>query len=122
MSDLGRALVDSLDDQDLERLAVRLVDRVGPRLLELLGPGLATPEDGWMPTAEAARYLGLTTNALHKLTAARAVPFEQDGRGGKMWFKRSELDSWRRNGSPSSIVAAAPPTEISRFRTASMHR
>jgi excisionase family DNA binding protein len=51
--------------------------------------------DGWMSTAQAARYLGLSVTALHKLTSARRIPFAQDAPGGKCWFKRSELDSWR---------------------------
>jgi excisionase family DNA binding protein len=95
MSDLGRALVDALDDDALEVL----VERLGPRLRELLGPPLdARDEDRWLSTAEAANYLGLTTNAIHKHTAARSIPFEQDAAGGKCWFLRSELDAWRRSG------------------------
>ena len=48
-----------------------------------------------MDSRGAGAYLGITVHALHKLTAARAIPFEQDGRGCKCWFKRSELDAWR---------------------------
>lgn len=114
MSHLGRALLESFDDEDLELIAQRL----GPRLLELAPRIEARDEDRWLSTREAAEYLGLTTNALHKLTAARAVPFEQDARGGKCWFLRSELDAWRRNGSLSS----AAPSPISRFRIASRPR
>jgi uncharacterized protein YidB (DUF937 family) len=77
MSDLGRALIDSLDDDALEHLA----ERLGPRLADLV----------------AAR-LGRSPNALHKLTAGREVPFAQDVAGGKCWFLRSELDAWRRGG------------------------
>lgn len=96
MSDLGRAFVDALSDDDLEHL----VQRLGPRLLERLGPQVAGgDEDRWLSTRDAATYLGLTSNALHKLTAARAIPFEQETAGGKCWFKRSELDVWRRGGS-----------------------
>jgi excisionase family DNA binding protein len=53
---------------------------------------------GWMTSRQAATYLGLTLAALHRLTAARAVPFEQDAPGGKCWFNRADLDAWRRNG------------------------
>jgi len=53
---------------------------------------------GWMTSREAAAYLGLTLAALHRLTAARAVPFEQDAPGGKCWFNRADLDAWRRGG------------------------
>jgi excisionase family DNA binding protein len=93
MSDLGRALIDSLDDDALEHLA----ERLGPRLADLVAARLGR-EDRWLSTREAAEYLGLSPNALHKLTAGREVPFAQDVAGGKCWFLRSELDAWRRGG------------------------
>jgi excisionase family DNA binding protein len=52
--------------------------------------------DGWLDTKQAAEYVSLTVAALHRHTAARTIPFEQDAPGGKCWFKRSELDAWRR--------------------------
>ena len=92
MSDLAIALVEALDDAALDRL----VERLGPRLVEAVAERIgARGEDRWLSTQEAADHLGLTPNALHKLTAARAVPFSQDAPGGKCWFLRSELDAWR---------------------------
>lgn len=92
MSDrLADALLDALDDDALDRLADRLVPLIERR------SGKST-EDRWLSTRKAADYLGLTPNALHKLTAARAIPFSQDAAGGKCWFLRSELDAWRREG------------------------
>ena len=41
--------------------------------------------------------------SLYKLTAAREIPFHQDGPGCKLWFLRSELDEWRRVGSSRSV-------------------
>jgi excisionase family DNA binding protein len=70
-----------------------LADRLAP-LIAARQPTRA--EDGWIDTRTAAEYLGLTRTSLHRLTAERAVPFEQDGPGAKCWFKRSELDAWRR--------------------------
>jgi excisionase family DNA binding protein len=67
----------------------------------ILRPHLQREEpaaSGWMASREAAAYLGLTLAALHRLTAARAVPFEQDAPGGKCWFNRADLDTWRRGG------------------------
>ena len=58
-------------------------------------PAVPGAAEGWMTTAQAARYLGLSVTALHKLTSAREVPFAQDVPGGKCWFKRSDLDAWR---------------------------
>ena len=84
---LALAVVDALDDAGLELLA----ERLAPYL-----PQPKVHEDRWLSTADAAAYLGLTRNALHKLTAARAIPFAQDRAGGKLWFLRSELDAWRR--------------------------
>jgi hypothetical protein len=48
--------------------------------------------DRWLTTAEPAAHLGCSPNALHKLTAAGAVPFQQDCPGGKLYVKHSELE------------------------------
>jgi excisionase family DNA binding protein len=89
MSALGRALLDELSPDDLAELARRLA------------PHLPTPaaptEDGWLTTREAADYLGLSVHALHRLTGARTIAFEQAKPGGKCWFRRSDLDAYRRN-------------------------
>lgn len=91
--DLAAALVASLDDPALDALA----DLLAPKLEQRLNR--EPVEDGWLDAKRAAAYVGLSVNALHKLTAERAIPFEQEGPGCKMWFKRSELDEWRRTGS-----------------------
>jgi excisionase family DNA binding protein len=87
---IARVLLDELGQDELQELA------------DALAPYLPQPEpadtDRWMTTREAAEYLGITRNALHKLTAARAIPFSQDVAGGKCWFLKSELDDWRRRG------------------------
>ena len=71
------------------------------RLAELLAPYLPVQSgpsepDRWLSTREAAEYAGTTANALHKAMAAREVHFEQDTPGGKAWFKRADIDAWRR--------------------------
>jgi excisionase family DNA binding protein len=73
-----------------------IADRVVERLAErgALAGGEAI-EDRWMTTSQAAGYLGISVGSLHKLTAAREVPFSQDRPGGRCYFKRSELDAWR---------------------------
>ena len=90
MTQLATALIAQLDDDALAELAARLV------------PFLPRPEpaggDRWLNTRQAAEYLGISPNALHKLTAARAIPFEQERPRAKCWFRRSELDAWRRRG------------------------
>jgi excisionase family DNA binding protein len=90
MNPVARALIQEIS-QDPEALA---------ELAGLLAPHLPSDdganEDRWLSTKDAAAYLGLTPNALRKLTASRTVPFEQEVSGGKCWFLRSELDRWRR--------------------------
>lgn len=88
---LADALLDALDDAALDRLALLLAPRLEGRLVD-------RDDDRWLGARDAAAYLGLTVNALHKLTAARLIPFSQDAPGGKCWFLRSELDGWRRDG------------------------
>ena len=70
------------------------------QLAELLVPFLperdAGEPDPWMDSREAAVYAGTTRDALHKAMAAREVHFEQECRGGKAWFKRADIDAWRR--------------------------
>jgi excisionase family DNA binding protein len=88
VSALSQALLAELDDDGLAELALKLAP-----YLPQPGPAEA---DRWMTTREAAEYLGMSVNALHKLTAARKIPFEQDTPGGKCWFLKSELDRWRR--------------------------
>jgi hypothetical protein len=88
--DLVHVLVDALDDEALDRLADRLAPKIEARRMR------AEPApDGWLDSRRAAAYLSLSVNALHKLTSARAIPFEQDGAGCRCWFKRSKLDAWR---------------------------
>ena len=89
MSAFVRALLDDLDPDDLRELA----ERLAPYLPSTPAP---TP-DRWMTTAQAASYLGMSTNAMHKLTAARAIPFGQAAPGARCYFKRSDLDAWRRS-------------------------
>lgn len=87
------ALVEGADDATLARIAERLRPWLAPVDVE--------EPDRWMDTGEAACYLGMSRNALHKLTARRGsngVPFEQEAPRGKCWFRRSDLDRWRRGG------------------------
>jgi excisionase family DNA binding protein len=86
-------------DTLLDSLAVALAPRLAPllaeRLLEHVELADSSPA-GWMGSADAAAYLGLTRHALDKLCAARTIPFEQDKPGGKRWFQAADLDAWRR--------------------------
>jgi excisionase family DNA binding protein len=79
-------------EDELDHLADRLADRVVARLEHRLGGG----DSGWMTTKQAAEYLGMSVDALYKLTAARAIPFTQDGARARCYFRRADLDAWRR--------------------------
>lgn len=87
MSDLRLVLPDEV----LETLA----DLIADRLTETLR-STSNTTGRWLTTAEAAEHLGITTNALYKLTSARQIPFEQRTRNGKCYFDPDELDRWRR--------------------------
>lgn len=93
--ELARVLILLLDDEALDLLADRLAPRIKMRLSDQADRDVS---DAWLDSKRAAAYLGVSANALHKLTAARAIPFEQDGPGCKCWFRRAELDQWRRGG------------------------
>jgi excisionase family DNA binding protein len=101
-STMGVAIVEALDDATLELLAARLAPHLDRRVGD-------RTDDAWLSSQEAAAHLGLSVDALHKLAAARSIPFEQDGPGCKLWFRRSELDQWRRGGGPSASESASTP-------------
>lgn len=82
MTDLARALLNELGPDDLERLAERL------------RPLLAI-DDGWLGARDAAAYAGCTVPALRYAMRKGEVAFEQAVDGGKVYFRRSELDRWR---------------------------
>jgi excisionase family DNA binding protein len=67
----------------------------------------APPRDGaheWLDTRRAAEYLGIHRDSLRRLAAERTIPTEQAGPGCKLYFKRSDLDSWRCSA-PVSLAA-----------------
>jgi predicted DNA-binding transcriptional regulator AlpA len=84
-----------LTNDDLTRLAKQLA----PLLAAELGDaavGTADNDDRWLRTPEAARHLGMSVSELHRRAAAGAIPHEQEGPGAALYFKRSDLDAWRR--------------------------
>lgn len=91
--------------------AARNDARLAADLADVLRPHLQQQEQvataGWMNSREAAAYLGLTLPALHRLTATRAIPFEQDTPGGKCWFSPAALDDWRRRNGTGSVCRRA---------------
>ena len=77
-----------LDDATVRHLAEQLAPLVAEHLRR------AGDEDRWLDSREAAAYIGRSLSALHKLTAARQIPFEQAKPGGKCYFRKSALHAW----------------------------
>jgi hypothetical protein len=78
-----------LAPETIDQLADAVADRLQARLLR------QPIEDGWLDTAAAASYLGITATALHKLTSARQLAFSQAAPGGRCFFRRADLDAFR---------------------------
>lgn len=71
--------------------------------------------DEWVDSRHAAEYRGLHRDTLRKLATERTIPSEQDGPGCKLYFRRSDLDTWQRDGGRprhmATIVAHAAQVE-----------
>jgi excisionase family DNA binding protein len=94
------------DGSVIDLLIDRLVDRVAAAVVARLEMDNADRGDEWFGSAQAAEYLGLHRDTLRRLAAARAIPAEQDGRGCKLFFRRSALDQWRQSGGRVRHLAA----------------
>jgi excisionase family DNA binding protein len=82
-------------DQLLMHLADLVAERVAARLV---APPQASGVE-WLDTRRAAEYLGIGRDSLRRLAAERSIPTEQAGAGCKLYFRRSDLDTWRCSGS-----------------------
>lgn len=54
---------------------------------------MAPPERRYMTTAEAAHYLGLSVNALHRMTSDQTIPHIKVN-AHRLAFDRLRLDAW----------------------------
>jgi excisionase family DNA binding protein len=97
------ALVDSHGDTGstnvldlvLDELATRVADQIAARL----GAAEDDPGDSWLDSRNAADYLGISRTTVRRLAAEGSLDTEQAGTNCKLYFRRSELDRWRRCGS-----------------------
>lgn len=95
------------DSSLIDQLLGRLADLVVDRLMARSETQIEQPPDEWMDARAAAIYLGVHRDTLRELAAGRAVPVHQDGPGCKLYFRRDELDDWRRSGrTPRSQLRA----------------
>jgi excisionase family DNA binding protein len=92
----------ALIDQVLGRLAELVVDRLVERTEAHRGNDVRA----WLDARTAAEYLGVHRDTLRKLAAQRAIPTHQDGPRCKLYFRRDELDEWRRSTRPMGPAAA----------------
>ncbi len=74
-------------------ISPEVVETIARRAAEIVRETAAP--DQWLDAKGAAEYLAVPLSTIHKLTAARAIPFSRDTPGGKLYFKRSALDEWR---------------------------
>ncbi len=79
-----------MDSEQLERLADAVATRLAGRFPQ-------QPTEGrWLTSAEAARYLGASVEAIRDLAAARKIAFSQTCAGAPMYFDPADLDAYRR--------------------------
>src|SRR4051794_999717 len=84
---LAHILIDALAAQISNQLAERL-------------PAVETNGSPWLTFDAACPYLGLSKDALYKLTAARAIPCRKKLGGQGLRFHRDELDAWMHDTYP----------------------
>ena len=97
--DVGAGLGNRILDDVVGQLADLVAERVAARLAAPQG----STADEWLDTRRAAEYLGIHRDRLRRLAAEGAIPAEQEGTGCKLYFRRSQLDAWRRLSSASVV-------------------
>ena len=84
-------------ERGLDELLAQLADLVAARVIDRLARQ-DTAGDEWLDTRGESEYLGIHRDSLRRRAAERAIPAEQAGAGCKLFFRRSDLDAWRRRG------------------------
>ncbi len=90
----------------IDQILGRLADLVVDRLMERSDVQNSGHVSAWLDARAAAEYLGVHRDTLRKLAAQRAIPTHQDGPGCKLYFRRDELDEWRRTTRPGRAASA----------------
>jgi excisionase family DNA binding protein len=91
----------------LDGLLGRLADLVADRLLARTAATKDAHAGEWLDAHDAAAYLGMHRDTLRKLAAQRSIPVHQDGPRCKLYFRRDELDDWRRSTPATRRTAAS---------------
>jgi len=79
-----------IQTEQLSALAALLADLLHGH--DHAAEGEAQPE--WMNIDSAASYLDCTKERIRKLVTRLEIPFHQEAPGCRIFFRRSELDSW----------------------------
>jgi excisionase family DNA binding protein len=93
-------------DNGLEALIGRIAAQIASAVVAQLMAARTDDQAEWLDSRRAAEYLGVHRDTLRKLAAERAIPAEQDGRGCKLFFRRVDLDEWRRRGGRAPYLAS----------------
>jgi excisionase family DNA binding protein len=88
----------------LDDLLAHLADLVAVKVIDRLARQGNGAADEWLDTRSASEYLGIHRDSVRRMAAERAIPAEQAGAGCKLFFRRSDLDAWRRAGA-AQVVA-----------------
>jgi hypothetical protein len=96
-SNSGGAMSGDSDRALIEHLLGRLADLVVDRLMESTEANSRDRADQWLDARAAADHLGINCGTLRKVAAQRAIPTQQEGPRCKLYFRRDELDDWRRS-------------------------
>ena len=81
----------------LDQLLCQLAELVAERVTERLAAPVHSRADEWLDTRRASEYLGIGRDSVRRLAAEGSIPTEQAGVGCKRFFRRSDLDAWRRS-------------------------
>jgi len=86
------------DGAMIDALADALVERIAPRVLEQLRPvqhRVVLHDDDVLDSKEAVEYCRIASlDALHRLSAAGTIPTLQRKPGGRLRFRKCDLDDW----------------------------
>jgi len=88
----------------LDLLLDQLAARVAAQIAAKLAAADATPANQWLDSRSAAEYLNISRDSVRRLAAEGTLPTEQAGTNCKLYFRRSDLDAWRRGGSTPTTL------------------
>ena len=100
----GSAIKAATGNLGFDDLLADLADLVAAKVIDRLARLENAAPDEWLDTRSASEYLGIHRDSVRRLAAERAIPAEQAGAGCKLFFRRSDLDAWRRGGA-AQVVA-----------------